>query len=206
MDRMVFPFAAVIGQDAVKKALIWNIVNPNIGGVLISGEKGTAKSTLVRGLCCLLPDIQLVEIPLNTTEDRLCGSIDFEHAVKYGEKRFEVGILQKAHGNLLYVDEVNLLSDHLVKILLESAASGMNIVEREGISCQHPSKFILVGSMNPEEGGLRPQFLDRFGLYVEVAGEKELRKRAEIVRRWIEYERSPLAFIEKWRQESERLI
>jgi len=206
MDRMVFPFAAVIGQDAVKKALIWNIVNPNIGGVLISGEKGTAKSTLVRGLCCLLPDIQLVEIPLNTTEDRLCGSIDFEHAVKYGKKRFEMGILQKAHGNLLYVDEVNLLSDHLVKILLESAASGMNIVEREGISCQHPSKFILVGSMNPEEGGLRPQFLDRFGLYVEVVGEKELRKRAEIVKRWIEYERAPLAFIEKWRQESERLI
>ena len=206
MDRTVFPFAAVIGQDAVKKALIWNMINPNIGGVLISGEKGTAKSTLVRGVCRLYPDIQLVELPLNTTEDRLCGSINFEHAVKYGEKCFEAGILQKANGNFLYVDEVNLLSDHIVKTLLESAASGINIVEREGISYQHPAKFILVGSMNPEEGGLRPQFLDRFGLYVEVAGEEDLRKRAGIVKRWIEFERSPLAFIKKWDQESEQLM
>ncbi len=201
----VFPFVAVLGQDEIKNALIWNIVNPKIGGVLISGEKGTAKSTLVRGICSIAPDVQLVDLPLNITEDRLIGNIDFEHAVKYGEKRFEPGLLRQAHGNLLYVDEVNLLSDHIVKSLLESAASGMNIVEREGISFRHPSRFILAGSMNPEEGGLRPQFLDRFGLYVEVQGEADLRKRVEIIRRRVEYERSSLAFAEKWQDETARL-
>ncbi|OCZ51906.1 MULTISPECIES: VWA domain-containing protein [Dehalobacter] len=201
----IYPFAAVVGQDAVKKALIWNMVNPSIGGVLISGEKGTAKSTLVRGISCIAPDVRLVELPLNVTEDRLCGNINFEHAVKYGEKRFEAGILQHAHGNVLYVDEVNLLSDPIVKTLLESASSGMNIVEREGISYRHPSRFILVGSMNPEEGGLRPQFLDRFGLYVEVSGEQDTRIRAEIIRRRVEYEKDPAAFCEKWQEESEQL-
>ncbi|UWG98472.1 VWA domain-containing protein [Dehalobacter sp. DCM] len=201
----VYPFAAVVGQDAVKKVLIWNMVNPLIGGVLISGEKGTAKSTLVRGISHIAPDIRLVELPLNVTEDRLCGNINFEHAVKYGEKRFEAGILHHAHGNILYVDEVNLLSDHIVKTLLESASSGMNIFEREGISHKHASRFILVGSMNPEEGGLRPQFLDRFGLYVEVSGEKDTRIRAEIIRRRVEYEKDPAAFCAKWREESEQL-
>lgn len=205
MKRTVFPFAAVMGQDEVKKALMWNMINPNIGGVLISGEKGTAKSTMVRGICNITGNIQLVEIPLNTTEDRLCGSINFEHAVKNGEKTFESGILQKANGNLLYVDEVNLLSDHITKILLGTAASGINIVEREGVSYQHPSKFILVGSMNPEEGGLRPQFLDRFGLYVEVKGEEEVRKRAEIVRRRIAYESSPINYIKEWTRKSEQV-
>lgn len=201
----IFPFAAVVGQEAIKKSLIWNIINPCIGGVLISGEKGTAKSTLARGICSIASDMKLVELPLNITEDRLIGNINFEHAVKFGEKRFEPGILYKADGNLLYVDEVNLLPDHIVKTLLESASSGVNIVEREGISYRHASHFILVGSMNPEEGGLRPQFLDRFGLYVEVKGEKDVRKRAEIIRRRIEYEKDPLLFIEKWQRKNEGL-
>ncbi len=201
----VFPFTAVLGQDEIKNALIWNIVNPKIGGVLISGEKGTAKSTLVRGICSIAPAITLVDLPLNITEDRLIGNIDFEYAVKYGEKRFEPGLLYQAHGNLLYVDEVNLLSDHIVKSLLESAASGVNIVEREGISYSHPAKFILAGSMNPEEGGLRPQFLDRFGLYVQVEGETDIRKRVEIIRRRIAFERDPLLFIKKWQEETKAL-
>jgi len=204
-DRTGYPFAAVVGQDAVKKALIWNLINPHIGGVLISGEKGTAKSTLVRGINCIAPDVCLVELPLNVTEDRLCGNINFEHAVKYGEKRFEDGILKHAHGNVLYVDEVNLLSDQIVKTLLESASSGINVVEREGISYRHPSRFVLAGSMNPEEGCLRPQFLDRFGLYVEVCGEQDSRIRAEIIRRRVEYEKDPAAFCLKWQEESERL-
>lgn len=197
---------AIVGQESIKKALIWNIVNPSIGGVLISGEKGTAKSTLVRGVCNVMADIKLVEVPINVTEDRLTGNIDFEHAVKFGEKSFEGGIFQKAHGNLVYVDEVNLLSDHIVKILLETAGSGLNIVEREGISFRHLSQFTLIGSMNPEEGSLRPQFLDRFGLYVEVKGEEDLRKRAEIIRRRLEYEKNPSLFIKKWKSESEKLM
>ena len=202
----IYPFAAVLGQDDIKKALIWNLVNPEIGGVLISGEKGTAKSTLVRGLGVLTQDIHIVDLPLNITEDRLIGNIDFEYAVKYGEKRFEPGLLYRANGNVLYVDEVNLLSDHIVKALLESAASGENIVEREGIACRHEAKFILIGSMNPEEGGLRPQFLDRFGLYVEVKGEEDIRKRSEIVRRRVEFERAPTDFFEKWQPETDKLI
>jgi magnesium chelatase subunit D len=205
IHREAFPFAAVLGQDDIKKALIWNIVNPEIGGVLISGEKGTAKSTLVRGAGAVAGHIRIVDLPLNITEDRLIGNVDFEHAVKYGEKRFEPGLLHRADGNILYVDEVNLLSDHIVKALLESASSGVNIVEREGVSYRHDAKFILVGSMNPEEGGLRPQFLDRFGLYVEVKGEQDLRKRVEITRRRIEYENAPSAFHKKWRAETEKL-
>lgn len=196
---------AVLGQDNIKNALIWNIVNPKIGGVLISGEKGTAKSTLVRGLSALTGDLRVVDLPLNVTEDRLIGNVDFEYAIKYGEKRFEPGLLYEANGNMLYVDEVNLLSDHIVKALLESASSGVNIVEREGVSFRHDADFILIGSMNPEEGGLRPQFLDRFGLYVEVKGEVDLRKRTEITRRRIAYEKAPSAFLEKWREEGEKL-
>jgi len=201
MNNTVFPFVAVVGQEEIKNALIWNVINPQIGGVLISGEKGTAKSSLARGVCNLTADTELVELPLNTTEDRLLGNIDFEHAIRFGERRFEGGILKKADGNLLYVDEVNLLSDHLVKSLLEAASSGENIIEREGMSYRHASNFVLVGSMNPEEGGLRPQFLDRFGLYVEVMGEIDTRVRAEIVRRRIDYERDPLGFEEKWQDQ-----
>ena len=202
MNNTVFPFVAVVGQEEIKNALIWNVINPKIGGVLISGEKGTAKSSLARGVCNLTAGTELVELPLNTTEDRLLGNIDFEHAIKSGERRFEAGILKKADNNLLYVDEVNLLSDHIAKSLLEVASSGVNIVEREGMSYRHASNFVLVGSMNPEEGGLRPQFLDRFGLYVEVTGETDTRVRSEIIRRRIEYERNPVAFEEKWRDES----
>ncbi|WP_303868859.1 VWA domain-containing protein [Acetobacterium wieringae] len=201
INNTVFPFVAVVGQEEIKNALIWNVINPQIGGVLISGEKGTAKSSLARGVCKLTVDTELVELPLNTTEDRLLGNVDFEHAIRFGERRFEAGILKKADGNLLYVDEVNLLSDHLVKSLLEAASSGENIIEREGMSYRHASNFVLVGSMNPEEGGLRPQFLDRFGLYVEVKGEVDTRVRAEIVRRRIDYERNPLAFEQKWQDQ-----
>ncbi|WP_303863925.1 magnesium chelatase subunit D family protein [Alkalibaculum bacchi] len=201
----VFPFVGVLGQDAVKNALIWNVINPRIGGVLICGEKGTAKSTLVRGFEAVLEGQTIVQLPLNVTEDRLVGTIDFEHAIKYGDKKFEPGILHRADKNILYVDEVNLLSDHLVKILLESASSGINIVEREGISFKHTSDFILVGSMNPEEGALRPQFLDRFGLYVEVKGEKDLRKRCEIIRRRISFEEDPLSYVSKWMEETRTL-
>lgn len=200
MERnFVFPFAAVEGQDSVKKALLWNAVNPLIGGVLISGEKGTAKSTLVRGLAALLPGMKVVELPLNVTEDRLVGTMDMEKAVKEGKKAFEPGILQKAHGNILYVDEVNLLSENIVNCLLEVSASGVNKVEREGISCSHPACFILVGTMNPEEGMLRPQFIDRFGLYVEVKGLEDLNLRVDVIKRRLEYERDPAAYTEKWR-------
>ncbi len=201
INNTVFPFVAVVGQEEIKNALVWNVINPQIGGVLISGEKGTAKSSLARGICKLTADTELIELPLNTTEDRLLGNIDFEHAIKFGERRFEAGILKKADGNLLHVDEVNLLSDHLVKSLLEAASSGENIIEREGMSYRHAANFVLVGSMNPEEGGLRPQFLDRFGLYVEVKGEVDTRVRAEIVRRRIDYERNPLAFEQKWQDQ-----
>lgn len=150
-------------------------------------------------------ETSLVDLPLNTTEDRLLGNIDFEYAIKHEEKRIEAGILKKADGNLLYVDEVNLLSDHLVRSLLEVASSGVNIIEGEGLSAKHSSKFVLVGSMNPEEGGLHPQFLDRFGLYVEVKGEEDHRVRAEIIRRRIDFEQNPIIFEEKWRREIEEL-
>lgn len=200
-----FPFAAVVGQEKIKKALLWNLVNPRIGGVLISGEKGTGKSTLVRSICDLPVDKKLVELPLNVTEDRLIGTINLEKAIRQGIREFEPGILKNADGNILYVDEVNLLSDHIVKSLLEAAASGQNIVEREGISVSHPSRFILVGSMNPEEGKLRPQFLDRFGLYVDVEGENDLRIRKEIVNRRIKYESDPEAFVKEYKEETDSL-
>ncbi|NSW91369.1 MAG: magnesium chelatase subunit D family protein [Firmicutes bacterium] len=203
--RYVFPYPAVIGQDKVKKALLLNVVNPLIGGVLISGEKGTAKSTLVRGVAALMLDMEVVELPLNVTEDRLVGSIDLERAIKDGKKSFEPGILKKAHGNMLYVDEVNLLSEHIVNCLLEVSASGVNVVEREGISCSHPSCFVLVGTMNPEEGKLRPQFLDRFGLFTEVSGTKDLHERMEIIKRRLEYEKDPEEYLKLWEQESCRI-
>lgn len=201
----IFPFSAVVGQENLKKALLWNLVNPAIGGVLICGQKGTAKSTIVRGLCSLTENVQLVEIPLNITEDRLIGTIDFQHAVKFGERKFEYGLLKKANGNVLYIDEVNLLSDHIVKSMLDVASSGVNIVEREGVSFSHEAKFILVGSMNPEEGTLRPQFLDRFGLYVDVESEKDVRKRVEIIRRRMEFENNSPDFVATYRNQNTQL-
>ena len=203
--RRVFPFSAILGQDRMKNALIWNVVNPHIGGALFSGQKGTAKSTLVRALAQLLRDIRVVELPLNVTEDRLVGTIDIQAAIRSGQKCFDPGILSKADGQLLYIDEVNLLSDHIVNCLLETAASGVNRVEREGISYAHSAKFVLIGSMNPEEGKLRPQFLDRFGLYVNVEGCNDEMQRVEIMRRRLEYEREHERFTALWEDEDERL-
>ncbi len=237
MRRINYPFTAIVGQDEMKEALILNTVSPLIGGVLIRGEKGTAKSTAVRALADLLPErdvvdgcacgcswgnrdfacpecqtkidngtaektacrMSVVELPLSSTEDRVAGTLDIEHAITTGKKKFEPGILAKANGNILYVDEVNLLDDHIVDLLLDAAAMGVNYIEREGVSYQHPSRFILVGTMNPEEGDLRPQLLDRFGLMVDIRGEQDEGKRAEIIRRRLMFERDPEAFIESYR-------
>lgn len=200
-----FPFTAIVGQKQMKLALLLNMINPRIGGVLILGEKGTAKSTIVRALASLMPNRQVVELPIATTEDKLVGSIDIEHAIKSGETRFEPGILHRAHGNILYIDEVNLLEDHLVDILLDVAAMGVNYIEREGISYSHPSSFVLVGTMNPEEGDLRPQLLDRFGLSVEVHGEREQAQRVEILRRRLAFDADPDGFIRAF-EESENAL
>ena len=197
-----FPFAAVVGQDSVKQALLLCAVNPAIGGVLLAGEKGTAKSTLVRGLAALLEDAPFVELPLNVTEDRLVGSVDLEAALQRGQLQSEGGLLQRSDGGFLYVDEVNLLSEHIVNILLEVSSTGENIVEREGISFRHQSRFLLVGSMNPEEGRLRPHFADRFGLYVPTHGERDSAVRCEIIRRRLEYEKDPVAFESKWESQT----
>lgn len=199
-----YPFAAVVGQERVKNALLYNLIDPRIGGVLLCGEKGTAKSTIVRALAALT-DQRVVDLPLNITEDMLVGTIDFERAVREGVRAFSGGLLERADGNILYVDEVNLLPDGVVSTLICAAASGENLVEREGISYRHASRFALVGTMNPEEGKLRPQFLDRFGLYVDVAGERDVETRAEIIRRRMAYERDPAAFCEQWAAETETL-
>ena len=199
-----YPFAAIVGQAQVKNALIYNLINPKIGGVLLCGEKGTAKSTIVRGLAALTSQ-QVVDLPLNITEDMLVGSIDFERAVHDGIRSFSGGVLSRADGNILYVDEVNLLPDSIVSTLICAAASEENLVEREGISHRHSCKFVLVGTMNPEEGKLRPQFLDRFGLYVDVVGEQDVAVRTQIIRNRMEYERSPAAFCERWLRETQQL-
>src|SRR5262245_12788052 len=214
-----YPFTAIVGQDEMKLALILNVIDPLIGGVLIMGHRGTAKSTAVRSLADLLPEIQVVadcayrcdpkdrrklcsecrekassgtklpsgssevavvELPLGATEDRVCGTIDIERALAAGQKSFSPGLLARANRGFLYIDEVNLLEDHLVDLLLDVAASGRNKVEREGVSVEHPSAFVLIGSGNPEEGELRPQLLDRFGLHVEVATESYLVHRVAI--------------------------
>ncbi len=235
-----YPFSAIVGQERMKKALLLNAINPRIGGVLIKGEKGTAKSTAVRALADLLPEIEVIQdcvfgcnpdeqnemceqclekpepkidvrkmkvidLPIGSTEDRVVGTLDIEHAIKKGEKKFEPGILARAHRNILYVDEVNLLDDHIVDVLLDAAAMGVNIIEREGVSFSHPSSFILVGTMNPEEGELRPQLLDRFGLCAEIEGINEAEARVEIVKRRMEYEKDHECFIKEWENEEEEL-
>ena len=239
-----FPFTAIIGQEEMKKALALNVVNPRLGGVLIQGEKGTAKSTAVRALADLLPPrlcikgckfhddpndksnwcdechekydnaapeteelpMKVVELPVSATEDRVVGTLDIEAAIKEGKRSFETGILADANRNILYVDEINLLDDHVVDVLLDSAAMGINTVEREGISYSHPARFSLVGTMNPEEGDIRPQLLDRFALSVYVAGEKDLDKRAEVIKRRLEYEDDPEEFIKKWEEEQQNEV
>jgi magnesium chelatase subunit D len=231
--RAIFPFSALVGQDEMRLALLLNAVSPHISGVLIRGEKGTAKSTAVRALQHLLPDIavvedclfacdpaqpeqmcavcvsrdvntltqrpvRLIELPLGATEDRLLGTLDLERAIKDGERHFEPGLLAAAHRGILYIDEVNLLPDHLVDALLDVAASRVNVIEREGISFAHPADFILIGTMNPEEGDLRPQLLDRFGLSVEIRGMKDPALRAEVVRRNIAFETDAARFYAQW--------
>ncbi len=235
-----YPFTAIVGQEKMKLALILNLINPALGGVLIRGEKGTAKSTAVRGLSDLMEQIdviegcafhcrpgsgnlcaacrekkapyktvpytrRVVELPVSSTEDRVVGSLNMEQAIKQGEKVFEPGLLAQANGNILYVDEINLLDDHIVDVLLDSAAMGVNTVEREGISYSHPAKFVLVGTMNPEEGDLRPQLLDRFGLVVEIRGEQDLEMRSQLIARRMDYEKDPAAFCRQWEPEQQVL-
>lgn len=233
-EQILFPFTDIVGQEDMKKALLLNIVDPSIRGVLIKGDKGTAKSTAVRSLVQILPKrnvvegcmfhcdprfpqrmcvdckerkaagevlneimipMRVVELPLSATEDRISGTLDLEYILRTGKKKFEPGILAQANGNLLYVDEVNLLDDHIVDILLDSAAMGTNYVEREGISFSHPSRFILVGTMNPEEGDLRPQLLDRFGLSVAVESENDVTQRMEVIKRRLKFDSDPEAYI-----------
>lgn len=239
---MIFPFTAIVEQEEMKTGLILNVIDPSIGGLLIMGEKGTAKSTAVRALAELLPEMEVVkdcpfncnpdgflcgkckeilkseghlhrerkkmrvvELPLGVTEDRLVGTLDIEHALKKGEKRFEPGILAAANRNFLYVDEVNLLEDHIVDLLLDSAAMGVNTVEREGVSFTHPAQFILVGTMNPEEGDLRPQLLDRFGLCVYVTSIQDKALRMEILRRKADFDSNPVEFLSTWNHEQKTL-
>ncbi|MBA3509814.1 MAG: AAA family ATPase [Thermoleophilaceae bacterium] len=204
--RITFPFSAVVGQDDVKLGLLLCAVDPRIGGVLLRGQKGSAKSTLARAVAALMPgDAPFVELPVGATEDRLVGSIDLQAALTEGRRRFHPGLLAAAHGGVLYVDEVNLLPDHLVDVLLDVAASGVNRVEREGISEAHPSRFVLVGSMNPEEGELRPQLLDRFGLAVDVTASTVPAQRAEAVRRRLAFDADPSSLRTEWAAEEQRL-
>ena len=200
-----FPFTAILGQEQMKEALVLNLVNPSLGGVLIRGQKGTAKSTAVRALSDLLPSAKVVELPMNATEDRVAGTLDVEYAIKTGEKKFEPGILAQADKHILYVDEINLLDDHIVDLLLDAAAMGINTVERESISYSHPARFSLVGTMNPEEGNLRPQLLDRFGLVVDVAGETDAKIRAEIIENRLAYEENPQKFCRKYSKKQKAL-
>lgn len=233
----IFPFTAIVGQDRMRRALVLNAVDPRIGGVLIRGERGTAKSTAARALAALLPRVSVVSdcvygcdpenpaawctdcrervtrgeqlpvgtrstpfvnLPVSATEDRVVGTLDIEKAIQKGERRFEPGVLAAANRGLLYIDEVNLLDDHVVDVLLDAAAMGMNNVEREGISFSHPSRFILVGTMNPEEGDLRPQLLDRFALSVEISGIREARERVLIMERNLGFEANSEKFREQW--------
>ena len=233
----IYPFTAIVGQERMLRALVLNAVNPRIGGVLIRGERGTAKSTAARALAALLPEVRgvagcrfscdpeqpttwctecreraasgeelstvvfrtsFVDLPVSATEDRVVGTLDIERAIKEGERHFEPGVLASANRGLLYIDEVNLLDDHVVDLLLDSAALGMNIIEREGISFTHPSRYILVGTMNPEEGDLRPQLLDRFALSVDIRGLSDPEDRVSIMERNLAFEEDPVGFREEW--------
>jgi magnesium chelatase subunit D len=205
MTHDVFPFPAIIGQEPLKTALILNAVNPRIGGVLIRGEKGTAKSTTVRALADLLPGTPMVTLPLNATEDRVAGGIDFSLAVRTGARAMQQGLLARAHNGFLYVDEVNLLDDHIVDIILDPAASGTNRIEREGISFCHEAQFILVGTMNPEEGELRPQLLDRFGLCVEVSSIHDMEKRILLMEKKEAYDADPERFSKQYQTDAKSL-
>ena len=235
--RPIYPFSAIVGQVRMRRALILNAVDLRIGGVLIRGERGTAKSTAARAMAALLPEIEVfadspfnddpyeelswsdwvkerkasgadlkvekrqvsfVDLPVSATEDRVVGTLDIEKAIQKGERHFEPGVLAAANRGLLYIDEVNLLDDHVVDLLLDSAAMGVNVVEREGISFAHPARFILVGTMNPEEGDLRPQLLDRFALSVEIIGIRDARERVLIMERHIAFETDPLGFGKRW--------
>src|SRR5262245_20568584 len=243
-ERPIYPFSALVGQERLKRALILNAINPRIGGVLIRGEKGTAKSTAVRGLARLLPSIDVVaddhynssptnpalmsgevrarfeagedlpivtrptpriDLPVAASGDRVVGALDLEHALTEGQRRFEPGLLAQANRGLLYVDEVNLLADHLVDVLLDAAAMGVNTVEREGISISHPARFSLVGTMNPEEGELRPQLLDRFGLVVEITGIPDVGGRVAVIERRMAYDADPVNFSTQWRETEQEL-
>lgn len=204
MHELTYPFAAIVGQEQAKRALLLNIVNPHIGGVLLCGQKGTAKSTLVRG-AAKLSGKKVVDLPLNTTEDMLIGSVDFEKTVKEGVLKFAGGILERANKNILYVDEINLLSDGMATALTAAAANEENLVEREGISWRHEASFVLVGTMNPEEGGLRPQLLDKFGCYVNIKGEEDLDSRIEIIRRRLKYEQDPISFCQEYEPQRQLL-
>jgi Mg-chelatase subunit ChlI len=240
----IYPFTAIVGQERMKRALILNAVDPRIVGVLIRGERGTAKSTAARAMAALLPQIEVfvdspfnddpnapntwsdwvkeqiasgkhlvtasrrirfVDLPVSATEDRVVGTLDIERAIQKGERHFEPGVLAAANRGLLYIDEVNLLDDHVVDLLLDSAAMGVNNVEREGISFAHPARFILVGTMNPEEGDLRPQLLDRFSLSVEIHGIRDARDRVLIMQRNLEFEADAEAFAEKFQDREAEL-
>ena len=243
-DSPVFPFTAIVGQEEMKLALQLNVIDPKIGGVMIMGDRGTGKSTTIRAIADLLPEIEIVkddpfnshksdldlmgndvkmaikagqdletefikipmvDLPLGATEDRVCGTIDIEKALTEGIKAFEPGLLAKANRGLLYVDEVNLLDDHLVDILLDSAASGWNTVEREGISVRHPARFVLVGSGNPEEGELRPQLLDRFGMHAEIRTVKDPILRVKVVEERTSFDQTPNLWIENYETEQQKL-
>ncbi|HSD84847.1 MAG TPA: ATP-binding protein [Anaerolineae bacterium] len=244
--RNIFPFTAIVGQERMKRALVLNAVYPQIGGVLIRGERGTAKSTAARALSALLPEIdvvqecrfgcdpdqpatwctecreraakmdgqdlprskrrtQFVDLPVSATEDRVVGTLDIEQAIQKGIRRFEPGVLASANRGLLYVDEVNLLDDHVVDLLLDSAAMGVNVVEREGISFSHPARFILVGTMNPEEGDLRPQLLDRFAFAVDITGIHDQLARMQILERNLQFESDPEGFQAEWEPHEQQL-
>lgn len=200
-----FPLAAVVGADELKLALCLTAIDPKIGGVLIEGPRGMAKSTLARGLADLLASGQFVTLPLGATEERLVGTLDLEAALGEGRSQFSPGVLAKADGGVLYVDEVNLLPDHLVDVLLDVAASGVNVVERDGISHRHSARFVLIGTMNPEEGELRPQLLDRFGLNVALSGHTAPIERGQIIRRRLDFDNDPLAFCENWAAQQDEL-
>jgi magnesium chelatase subunit D len=208
---VTYPLSAIVGQDDLKLALLLHAVDPKLGGVLIRGEKGSGKSTAARALATLLPPdaggapAPFVELPIGATEDRVVGTLDLEGALLEGRSRLRPGLLAAAHGGVLYVDEVNLLADHLVDVLIDAAAFGVNRIERDGLTAEHPSRFVLVGSMNPEEGELRPQLLDRFGLAVEVRAPREPELRTEVVRRRLAFDADPAAFAERFADDEENL-